>query len=149
MLVFPWALVGSPFVSQHEKPLACRGRRSNDLTYGTLPTGADSPSLLRVPRCTRVLHANKRHACPPDADSIIVPREIKRPPNMCDPLRYGQLRLSCSSPFPVENSDSASVIKSANFELKKEEKLLKFLKNFCQGLTQFEKSRRTKRKEIS
>lgn len=31
-----------------------------------------------------MLHANKRHARPPDADSIIVPREIKRPPNMWD-----------------------------------------------------------------
>lgn len=31
-----------------------------------------------IPWCTRVQHANKRHARPPDTDSIIVPREIKR-----------------------------------------------------------------------
>lgn len=44
-----------------------------------------------IPWCTRVQHANKRHARPPDTDSIIVPREIKRLPNMwdsCVPARW-------------------------------------------------------------
>lgn len=78
-------------LSQHAETTGVSRSWSNDLTYGTLPTGVDSPSLFRAPWCTRVQHANKRHARPPDTDSIIVPREIKRLPNMwdsCVPARW-------------------------------------------------------------
>ena len=70
---------------------------------------------------------------------------------MCDPFRYGQLRLSCSFPFPVENSNSPSA-ESANSKSKNERDEKQYRNDeIFERIWQarFEKSQRERKKDLA